>query len=467
MFLAFGIALAISIGAPILAPPQNVAPVSEQEQQAAQQQDRDEEASRRRGYRIERGRSYAGILIPRPMSDEQFTHYADILRLSDAQRRQFRHLYDEHLSAMWEYRERQIQPLIERSADLSDLRKIEGTSSLRVAEISKKLFEDRTNAIQPIFDSESRLFADMTPYLTDDQLPFIDRVRAQRTRDLSIAFIVLKSPGTNIDLSKQLWRMGYSGIDCTPTNQVQFTIDIEDYESIATRLYSRMASNQREMWAEVSILLATLSELSVQEGENQAKQNALLAELAHAEQKTCEINRPIHDLNSKYIGILSANLPSETADALATWFAEQSYPVVYPNPFDLRGVVDAVLGLDAIDDEQHALIETIAAAYREKTDVLSMKMVQKYLEWRRLIEPRSLRFSSDEYDRYQQSMSDLQRERKKASEEVLTIIHSILGDNSLATLRSPLQEYEKRVAAFETIREKLAASQRLWPTPFD
>lgn len=410
---------------------------------------------------------YTPLLIPMPIDYFDLDHYSDLLNLSEAQRQRFRELLERHLEWSEAYYSKHITPLLSRSRELSAMRRNQQAPEIEAAQISKQVFAERTTAIHPIGAAEERLFSDLIPFLTDEQLQQLDRVRDQRRRDVHRQCFITRSPGANLDLSHRLWEMKREGIDCTPIDADKFDIDLREYERNATTALARISSSREQSWGEHSLLLALGNEaMSDPQGVDELYVQSIRDRLEAMGRRRHQACRAMHDLNRKYLEILGSNLSQETATSLKRWFFEKSYPVVYPDPYDAENIIEAAISLDDLNEATRVVIDSFAVQYYQTRDQSSDAMVRACLDWYKTVENRMLTLIPSENEAYQERMNDLQDRRRKAADEAIALLQSSLTPEQFDRLSAAIDERLEKIAWFERIRQRERNQGHEWPPIF-
>ncbi len=427
-----------------------------------------ERAALPKGYSTRAGAT--SLQIPQPILRQELEHYADIMELSEAQRRQWHHLYEQHIEHTAEYRARVINPLIDQEEELMRRRRTEGTSSVPLAKDALAIYQKRTQAIQELYRAERTLFDAMSPYLSDDQLELIDRAYDQRRRDVLRKYLFFGFPGADLDVALRLWELQQSGVEAQPNDREEFRWDLSSYERQATALFEALDVARINRTGHTTVLLAELNTLRQRiPDRDEFLQSTvdLRARFFRLHEAEYQAKRRIHDLNQRFIARLCSNLNGECAEELRSWFHEAAYPVVFPNPFDVTDIVRSALLLDDLSEEQRVILNSMKLGYNDQTEAYSDKMMREYMNWYALHTPRSGVFSPKEYDLYQATMMRYQRRRMEAAEELIAILETTLESSQLDSISVEFVRYEKQVATFEAARQKRAAINGQWPGPFD
>jgi hypothetical protein len=423
-----------------------------------------------RGHKATPGASFYVISVPHPIGGEEWRMYAAELVLSDAQREQLRELYETYLEEDRAYRAESVQPLWERSGEIAasnDLCTNEATAN-RFAE----LMADRGTVLPGLRAIEKRLFEGIGAYLSEEQLQLLEHVRKQRRRARCNA-AHCRFPGGMTDVSVMLHRALEEGLDVTPRDPEMFQLLMEEYDSATTPLFEKRLKANLRVQTEGNVLMARAAELW-----------AGFAPGAEAKQAAEEIDRDrralnrqemraarrIQELNRMYLRLLTAELPAVTRRLLVDRFNESTYPVVYPDPYNVEVVLEVALALPDLDDKQNAELTAVHELYEGQQDEVTNQMRKRYLDWK--METGVISgYGFDEYDAYTEAMRKLQRSRQALAEMALTMVRDTLTEQQMGEIAPKVTAWKDRVEAFEahdeSIRERFHLAGWQWPRPYD
>lgn len=313
----------------------------------------------------------------------------------------------------------------------------------------------------------------MIPFLSEDQLPLLERARKQRARDVLRPMVVIRYPAAEIDLSLRLWEMQRDGFDVTAIDRDQFNWDLRSYEDQATDLLQSLDGARLRRAGRSTVLLAKMSTLR-NEIVDQSELRRLALSLYEQRNELMEAEfrakRRVHDLNQHFVRILAANLPQETAASLTQWYSEAACPVVFPDPFDIEFVLQTALTLDDLSADQRVVLEGARMRYCDQRDAFAEKMTREYLDWNDLIGRRAGTHTTDEYDAYQATMERYQHRRQEAADNEMGVLLSTFTQEQLDGLDSALTQYNRQLAGFAAVVERRArrmGGMRRWPRPLD
>jgi hypothetical protein len=416
------------------------------------------------------GASYYVISVPHPIGVEEWGMYATELVLSEAQREEFRRLYDAYLVEDRAYRAESIQPLWERSGEIA------GSNDLYTNEATAKRFaelmSDRAAALPRLPAIEKRLFEGVAAYLSDEQFDSMERVRNQRRRARCNA-AHCRFPGAMIDLSLMLYRASEEGLDVTPADPEMFRMLLDEYDWVVTPLFERRLRANLRSQIEGNVLIARAAELwAVQGAEPETK--AAAEELDHERRalNRGEIRtaRRIQELNRMYLALLAAELAADTRRELVDRFNESTYPVVYPDPYDVHAVFEAGLAMPDLSDKQRGELKSALELYEVQQGEVTDRMLKRYLDWKERTGVIS-GYGFDEYDTYSEAMRKLQGLRQAVADMALAMLRDALTEGQQADLAPQLAAWEDRANAFEAhdalIQDRFQLAGWQWPRPYD
>lgn len=438
--------------------------------------DHENAQARRLGYRVMTGQSYTEMRIPRPISVEQLVRYASILKLSEAQFLQFQALHKKYIDDDWAYREQYIQPVVDLSAEYSKRRNSE-VASHELSEIYVTLAELRTTAVNALLEGEDRLFSNLIPFLTDEQIAGLERAKYARIRDRWIVFF-RGSPGTNIDLTMAVSLMKSNAFDMQPLDPIQFDQDSLQYEKSLAEALVQATDVHFANIREASPIRAEMQEFAnttiarqrdgevVDEAEFVSQYTAIKAGLLPLNDRRHLANRRIHDLHCEFLDHVEAQLPEVTAKELIHWFRKAAYPIVYPDPFDAESAFESALAIMSLDIEQHTVLDAMAMNYIQQRDLLSSKMVKEYLDWHAFVERRA-GYKEEPYQQYRKTMLRLQLQRKENAAQAIAVLTSTLNEAQQRQMQGVLGKYDQSAGSFDPKRSRLGQEGLQWPGPWD
>ena len=187
-------------------------------------------------YRPQDDRTYYVLDLPDPIGRDEWRRYAGMLILGDAQMRLFEKLHTAYLEEDRRFREKEVEPLYEQSAGISG--KGDLYQNLETAAQFADLISAEMRLLDPLAAIEARMFTQLEPYLTEDQLLRLERVRKQRARICSAAS-GSEFPAGKLDLAWAIRELIDGGIDCTPRDTETFDATLWAYDVAATPLFER------------------------------------------------------------------------------------------------------------------------------------------------------------------------------------------------------------------------------------
>ena len=152
------------------------------------------------------------------------------------------------------------------------------------------------------------------------------------------------------------------------------------------------------------------------------------------------------------------------AEQVVNLFQEAAYPVVYPNPFDVRAVLSQMLDITDLETGQRELIEVARVSHLERMETLSVAMVDEYLAWHALFEQQS-GFDPAAHEQYSARMIKLQSQRKAAALDAIQVASAALSAEQLQLVRNELASIEARVEKYEEEHARKGDKNIRWPDP--
>ena len=189
---------------------------------------------------------------------------------------------------------------------------------------------------------EARMFTQIEPYLTDDQLLRLERVRRQRARIRSRA-AGSEFPAGKLDLGWVIGDLTDAGIDCTPHDPEAFDAILWAYDLAMTPLCEQRYDKAMRIFQHgVPLRVESMVLAAAANGEEESRERAgaLMEEYYHGNREYALVARRIHDLNRRYLDLFADQLPDEAAEALVTRFRERAYPAIFPDPYDFADVLE-------------------------------------------------------------------------------------------------------------------------------
>lgn len=393
------------------------------------------------GY-YDSGASYWVIpAIPTPITERDIDRWSVTMNLNDRQRQVFSQLHREYVSREEEIHRKHIQPLWDRSADIA----ASGTSwNVALFQEFRDLIEtERPRVVVHLVGNEDRLFEELAPHLQETQFSLLEHVKKQRQR-ARVTRQATRIPGGDLDLTLLIDVLRLQGADTTLTEPDEFAARLAEYDATVTPLFDQRA----DAIVKVSGEAAVLSAIRMSMDATQHTEADQLRERAKALRRgLVSVERRIHDVNARYLSILSASLPEATAGRLVNQFRELVYEPVYPDPTDVAYAFDAALEVKSLTEDQRANMEANKHLYQAKQIELCNRMAIRFLDWREF-HGVEWALPQGKLAEYEGDMQNLHAARVANAELVLEVLAGILTPEQYAQLDETISLFRSRMASF-------------------
>ncbi len=398
--------------------------------------DGDSDGSEWTDYASERSCKRVRLAVPAQATPEDIHVWAEVMRLSEAQQAHFLRLHEAYAAADDELRELLIAPVLEQFEQLKP-QLHRASSDIDVAEQIRSLQQRISAAVQQIIHAERiALFDEMASVLIDPHLTDLNIVRARRMRDV---YKVVGSclDGASVDLSELF--PGTIDIEnaLAPAarNVCRETLTI--YEGELTELHRRHHDAKRALMTRGPMLKA-----AQQAADDSQRQQSQYDELLD---RVLDAERSILELNERYLPTIYEHLPEDVAAIFADAYHVQAYPQVYPNPYDLSGVIAAACALEGLTEKQREELKAIRDLTSQQQERICSAMSQEALEWeisllQRFTIDMSVRFAH--YDR----MDSWHTERREACELGIESLYGIFDESQTELIRPEVQALRSEAA---------------------
>lgn len=420
-------------------------------------------------YRPEDGRTYYVLYLPDPIRKRERERYSEMLILADAQKELFGKLHETYLREDWRFRKEKVEPLYERSSEIST--KGDLYENLDTAAEYVELRRDERQVLNPLVAIEARMFTQLQPYLTDDQLVRLERVRRQRVR-IRCRAAGGDFPAGKLDLGWVIGDLADAGLDCTPHEPETFDAILWAYDLAMTPLCEqRYDKAMRILTDGVPLRVESMVLSASADGDERVLERArALEEEYHEYNRACAlVARRVHDLNRRYLDLLARQLPDEAAEALVTGFRERAYPAIFPDPYDFAHVLEKAAQIETLSPEERKGVRAVGIVYEQQHEAICNRMIDGYLAWHVEIDTLS-GYELEPYEAYKTRMQELQRKRKEAAEVAFSLLEGLLTAEELGTLGEPIERWRASALAFEQREERMMEQYGFeieWPGPYD
>ncbi len=178
---------------------------------------------------------YVKLVVPNTITRGELTRYADTLHLDEPQKKILNEHYESYLKADAEFRSVNVRSLWDQSAAIAATGPSNLAQDPSVAAAYAELMRRQERVTRDLCGIEDQLFIDLEPFLTDEQLPLVDRVRQQRAR-MRYSVVHCEYPGAGIDLSLLVYNLREN---LTPRDPEAFEAGLTEYERAVTALMRR------------------------------------------------------------------------------------------------------------------------------------------------------------------------------------------------------------------------------------
>lgn len=296
--------------------------------------------------------------IPRVIDKPEWELYADMMRLSGAQRKATDAAYDEYRRVDWEYRLKNTQSLFERAEPLSELGPMNGTheDAVQIA----ALHEEARRLGEGIRGVEDGFFQQVTAVLAEKQVPLLEIARMRRERRLAQTLSIFLN-GLQFDLDDALHALDKEGVDLTPREPEVFEGLMQAWRTTITSAYVKHA---RAWDAQISerIILSAERIAASEAGDRERALEFRATEIASKEPEAKAVTRMV-ERQRLYVEQIAAQLGEPSRKRLLAMFNEQMFASLSPDPADVTKFLEAVDEL-SLTDEQHVEIAEVRRVAR-------------------------------------------------------------------------------------------------------
>ena len=375
------------------------------------------------------------------------------MHLSDAQAEQLRALHGIYVDREQEVHDKHIQPLWDRSAEISGRGSL-ATNLALAEEFVRLLKTDRPRGVRQLVRAEEQLFNQLEPHLNETQVPLLGHVRAQRERSRNNRRHA-RYVGGDVDLTILLWMLYGKSLELSPDEVTALESLITEYDAATTFLFARRQNAILDISSEGAILLASrLSMGRVVKGSDRwVRANEMRMKSKQLNRKLVHVEKRILNQNVLYLNAMADVLPEREARGLVGAFQQLVYEPVYPDPTDVRHLFDEVFELPSLSIAQRADVEAARVLIDVRQGTLCDRMSRRYLEWREF-QGIEWGLPAGALPAYEQDMQDLDSKRKENAELAIALITDILLPEQSDELAKTISSSLSRIRDHELIVDR-------------
>lgn len=394
------------------------------------------------GCFVEPGRTYVEIPIPPPITKTDLSRWATILSLSEGQQAHLERLYGEYRQRELEFHNEFVQMLWDEASDLASDGPLWEDSDRqaafeRISEVRCPKARRRLEAI------EKRIFDELVPVLTSEQVEKLDTVRRLRQRQ---SYRLPSSyPGVELDLIELLYTIERDKreFDLQPTDRDAFHECLISYDLTLTSLVVRRGVQKPRLINAVMSAEAERAALRNYGASDEAIDD-VSSRIRNYRRRMLNLEKPIFQLNEDYAQLFSGSLPAGTADRLMSSYRSTVYPTVYPDYTTAVPVLKRAAELDDLSSEEQPKVEAIVAWYEPARLNVCDQMARGYLRWR---EQFSLKMGYDREDfaRFDRDMRGLHGQRMDLAVMSIEQLREALTDEHWTELAEWMQWHQNQL----------------------
>jgi hypothetical protein len=393
--------------------------------------------------------SYASFQMIDPIKAEEIDWWSRMLHLHPAQQKELDRLFEQYRAADKTLRDTELQAVYAESAAISALRRTnESESDLR----SIGLVDMRDALVKKMLVNEVALLSGLELVIAEQQKPALARVRFLRER-IRFGAVATGGPGSRFDLSVMLLRRGLWR-EFEATDEVVFDQQLQNYERELTELrkehertFFNVHRTSMASWAAVGPRPDPADEEATKQ--TVAREQHAYEEMISLGKNLTDFERRMGKLNSQTARSFAALFPPSIGEAFIAEFLAGAYPAVYPNPFDFGPVLDAASQLSSLDADQPGAIASIAQKYRQAIVKNETEMVERLLARWEVMQATRI-FDAEQHCEYKASMSALQSDRRKTSDQTLDRLKGVLTHSQTEELAAAIERFQKRANAHKS-----------------
>jgi hypothetical protein len=368
------------------------------------------------------------LFTPLAITEADLERWFWFAQLSEAQQHALRIVWESYRYEEQDVHFQWVQPVWDDASELTDF----GGPARSVPAAVKfrhLVVRDREIAVRQVRSLEDRFFAQWEAFLTDGQLLLLDSIRKQRRRDHCRFYE--RYPAAQLDLVRLVHEHVLAGLDLAASDVMALALFLVEYDlAMAPHVAAREEAFVATM-GEGVLLHALMATNGMVEWGTPGWHSAveLRDKLRSMNGRLTEIEKRIHDINVQFLGRLHEVVASPAAEMVRQEFQRRTYPGVYPDPTDLREVVERAVAIPALVEHQREAIIALGEADEARRRRLCDRMVRHFLEWRRFYGTEQAQ-GTPEWDAFEQAMTADWTERSVRAHSALAEMERVL-DNQL------------------------------------
>ncbi len=371
--------------------------------------------------------------MPPAFNSEYVDRAAVIMRLSTEQR----HAVDTYFANY----QRQQEAL-----DSEELPRLQDRAVAVAAAVRSQgqdiLFAERNRVATIRFAIDNVFFTGVASILAVEQLAWLKRVRDIRDHQAARVFRS-RVPGSNEDLSLMVHEICKAD-ESAIVDPIRLEEMLTEYDAAAAVLWK--AYQQRSLDA-ISIAYELFG--PAMDPHDAATNTRSLERMQEFNAWTYRLEERLRLLNMSFANSVQPVLSEAAARLLRLQYFSSAFPEVYPDPHDVSGLLACLQSEHAENTEVAAGLAAIRADYHQKHAAISMRMIDRHLEWCAWHRVQGLQDQAA-FDAYKDSMIAMQAERAAAANAVLALALEASG-----SLKHPcsvlVAEYREATAAHEAV----------------
>jgi len=412
------------------------------------------------GYVHPPGAAVSDIYAVPCIPEESWELCTWMINPSDPQRKLMEALYDQYRKDDWQFRKEKVQHLWNVSAALVAERgwKVQAApveEFIRLVRAAEDL-ESVTTSM------EEALFTQVESVVAEEQRPRWARARVMRDRERNCA-LASRYPKSHIDLERMYWETIAAAGVIAPNADADLEALLQEYSAAAGPLNRELDRRFRaeiapSMRRNVEIATLNVASLGLKEKEALREHGRDLRRPALA------VARSLLEVNERFLDRFCDALSAEGAIVLRDRFQRMAYPVVFPNPFDLAGLMAA---LESCPDARSEIpTSEWVEGHRVGMQAVTERMRTRYKTWREYVVLSSGYLFTD-YGTYADEMMSMQSERRRLAAQARDEAIERVKNAPCEAVAEAAQKLTASIERWESELARMAEAKRRWPDPYD
>lgn len=383
---------------------------------------------------------FVQLSIPELPSRGDVQHWADVMKLSPAQRQVFTAYYESFLAHEGGRPREQLTELWDWSAALGPVHS-KAYSDAEIAHDLGNLNEAATEWVKRLIRSERELIFDpMRPFLAEEQLPLLRRVRYERECAIYRLVDVFHF-SAKVDLVALVDELLSEELIVVQANGSDVESVLNDYAGTMMRLWRGYYIARRDVVEETPLLRA-----QGHEGASSRLRRFLRRSASKAES--------ICQFNDTYATLIADELDAVSSEVFLAAYRARAHPQVYPNPYKLDSVFHVARDLPNLSAEQRAEINWLEEGVDEQMNVICNRMIAAIHDW---IDQFLRQWSFNHEDRQTQieTLTTAHSERKLVAETAVHSLMEIVGEENAGPVAEAAHEVWATAARLKPMEDGL------------